>query len=346
MLVIKGQGNLGKYREVVGESQGDGAFMDLQSESKIHVGISSCLVGEKVRWNGEHKKDVYIDEVLSQFFEWVHVCPEMELGMGVPREAVHLTGSIEFPRMVGKQTKTDWTDRMLSFSRSRSKELCSLNLCGFIFKNSSPSCGMKGIKIVSDKDRPRAFGRGLFANEFIKHNPILPMEEEGRLRDSRIRENFIVRVFSFQRLQLLMNSGFSRGRLVDFHTHHRLLLQAHSRKQYAALDRLVAQAKQLSPTQLRRQYSALFMQALSIRTTVKKNADVLQHMLRHLKKLLGKEDKLDLLQSIDDFHHGLVPLVVPLTLIKHYAHKFRVESLMDQVYLNPHPKELLIRNHV
>lgn len=320
--------------------------MDSQSESKIHVGISSCLVGEKVRWNGEHKKDVYIDVVLSQIFEWVRVCPEMEVGMGVPREAVHLSGSVENPRMVGKQTKTDWTKRMRQYSRVRINELQSLNLCGFIFKNSSPSCGMKGIKIYPDRGRPRAVGRGLFADDFIKHHPILPVEEEGRLRDPQIRENFIVRIFSYQRLQRLMNCGFSRGRLVDFHTQHKLLLLAHNRKQYAVLDRLVAQSKQLSPTQLRRQYSALFMQALSIRTTVKKNVDVLQHMVGYLKKLLDKEDKQEILQSIEDYHHGLVPLVVPLTLIKHYVRKFRIEALMHQVYLNPHPKELLIRNHV
>jgi uncharacterized protein YbbK (DUF523 family)/uncharacterized protein YbgA (DUF1722 family) len=319
--------------------------MDSQSESIIHVGISSCLLGEKVRWNGEHKKDFYIDEILGHYFEWVPVCPEMEVGMGVPREPVYLTGSKENPRLVGKQTKTDWTGKMRSYSRVRINELQSLNLCGFIFKKKSPSCGLKGIPIYPNKG-PRAIGRGLFADVFIKRYPNLPMEDEGRLRDPRNRENFIVRIFSYQRLQQLMNSEFSRGRLFDFHTHHKLLLLAHSRKQCAALDHLVAQAKQLSPTQLRQQYSALFMQALSTRTTAKKNVDVLQYMLRYLKKLLGKDDRQDILKSISDYHHSLVPLVVPLTLIKHHVRKFRIEILMDQVYLNPHPTELLLRNHV
>ena len=320
--------------------------MDSQSESKIHVGISSCLVGEKVRWNGEHKKDVYIDKVLSQVFKWVLVCPEMEVGMGVPREPVYLTGSKENPRLLGKQSKIDWTGKMRSYSRDRISEWQSLNLCGFIFKKNSPSCGMKEIPIYPDKGRPRAEGRGLFADNFIKHFPILPVEEEGRLRDPRIRENFIVRVFSYQRLLHLINSGFSRGSLVDFHTRHKLLLLAHSRKQCAALNHLVGQARLLSPYQLRQQYSALFMQALSTRTTAKRNVDVLQHMLGHLKNLLEKDDKQDILQSISDYHHGLAPLVVPLTLIKHYVRKFCVEALMDQVYLNPHPNELLLRNHV
>lgn len=320
--------------------------MESPSESKIIIGISSCLLGETVRWNGGHKKDIYINEVLGQFFEWVHVCPEMDVGMGVPREAVHLTGSLENLRMVGKETKTDWTGKMRHYSRIRINELQSLKLCGFIFKKNSPSCGIKGIKIYPDKGRPRSLGVGLFANEFIKRHPFLPVEEEDRLRDPRIRENFIVRVFSYQRLQQLMNSRFSRARLNAFHTHHKLLLLAHDRKKYTALDRLVTQSKQLSPAKLRRQYSAIFMQVLSTLTTVKKNINVLQNVVGYFKILLDKKDKQDILQSIEDYHQGLVPLVVPLTLIKHYVRKYCIEALMDQVYLNPHPKELLLRNHV
>jgi uncharacterized protein YbgA (DUF1722 family)/uncharacterized protein YbbK (DUF523 family) len=320
--------------------------MDSPSESKIIIGISSCLLGETVRWNGGHKKDSYIDEVLGQFFDWVHVCPEMDVGMGVPREPVHLTGSLENLRLVGKQSKADWTAKMLRYSRGRINELQSLKIGGFIFKNNSPSCGIKGINIYPNKGRPRPVGVGLFANEFIKRHPVLPVEEEGRLRDPRIRENFLVRVFSYQRLQQLMDSRFSRAGIIDFHTHHKFLLLAHDRKKYSALDRLVAQSKQLSPAKFRHQYSALFMRVLSTQTTVKKNVDVLQHMLRYVKIYLDKEDKQDILQSIGDYHQGRVPLVVPLTLIKHYGRKYRIEALMDQVYLNPHPNELLLRNHV
>ncbi len=317
-----------------------------KSDSKIKVGVSSCLLGEKVRWNGDHKQSLFVKNLLGQFFEWVPTCPEVEIGMGIPRETVQLQGNPNAPRMVGNTTGTDWTARMNRYSKNRSAELSKMNLSGYIFKNRSPSCGIARIKVYGDDGNPTPNGRGLFAEAFMQQCAGVPVEDEGRLQDARIRENFITRVFAYHRLAHLLNERFSRKILVEFHTAHKFLLLAHSRKHYDALGKLVATAKQHSPSELKRRYAEAFMQTLSFKTTPKKNADVLYHMLGFFKKLLSEEEKRDVIEAIEDYRNELVPLIVPVTLIKHHVRRHQVAYLSDQVYLNPHPKELMLRNHV
>ena len=315
-------------------------------ESKIKVGVSSCLLGEKVRWNGDHKQDLFVKDLLGRFFEWVPTCPEVEIGMGTPRETVQLTGNPSAPRMIGNVSGTYWTSRMNRYSKKRSAELAKLNLSGYIFKNRSPSCGIARIKVYGEHSNPTSNGRGLFADAFMQQCTLVPVEDEGRLNDARIRENFITRVFAYHRLAQLLDVRFSRKRLVEFHTAHKFLLLAHSRKHYDALGKLVADAKQFSPSELKHRYAEAFMQTLAFKTSSKKNADVLYLMLGFFKKLLSDVEKRDVIEAIEDYRKEMVPLIVPVTLVKHHVRRHKVDYLTGQVYLNPHPKELMLRNHV
>jgi uncharacterized protein YbgA (DUF1722 family)/uncharacterized protein YbbK (DUF523 family) len=312
----------------------------------IKIGISTCLLGEKVRFDGGHKKDKYLTEVLGNYFEFVPSCPEIEIGMGVPRESVRLIGNPNSPRLIGPKSNIDWTDKMLLYSDKRIEVFTKMDLCGYILKSDSPSCGMERVRVYSQAGMPNRSGRGLFAEVFIKANPLIPVEEEGRLNDTKIRENFITRVFGFNRLRNLLNNNFSRGSLVRFHTIHKYLLLSHSTKHYQMLGKVVADSGKHPLTQVGQSYSALFMEGLQIKTTTKKNVNVLQHILGYLKKQLISAERQDILNVIDDYHQDLLPLIVPITLLRHYIYKHDVQYIKDQIYLNPHPKELMLRNHV
>ena len=315
--------------------------------NKIKIGVSSCLIGEKVRWNGDHKQNHFVREVLANYFEYVSVCPEMEVGMGVPRETVALYGNLEKSRMISKKTQTDWTRPMKNYIKDRLKSLTHDDLCGYIFKSKSPSCGLGRIPVYSEFGSNKVrHGLGMFAQAFTKAFPIVPTEDEGRLNDPRIRENFIVKVFSFYRLQALFKQKFSLGALVKFHTRQKFLLLAHSRKHYDTLGQLVGKPKSMSLEKLKVKYGEIFMEALTFKATPKKNTDVLLHMMGFLKKILSKEEKKDILSVIEDYRKQLLPLIVPVTLIRHHVNKHKIEYLMGQAYLNPHPKELMLRNHV
>jgi uncharacterized protein YbgA (DUF1722 family)/uncharacterized protein YbbK (DUF523 family) len=313
---------------------------------QIRIGISSCLLGEKVRFDSGHKHDRYLTDVFGKYVDWVSVCPEVEVGMGVPRESVRLVGDPVHPRMIGVKSAKDWTEPMVGFSEKRVKELNSLELSGYIFKSDSPSCGMERVKIYGSNGMSLKTGRGMFADVFMKYFPLIPVEEEGRLNDERLRENFIVRLFAYHRLQNLARSGFTVGELVKFHTIHKYLMLAHSPKHYEMLGRLVATAKSISRATLRDDYSKLFMEGLAVKATTKKNVNVLHHILGFLKERLSADEKKDILGTIEEYYSGLIPLVVPLTLLRHYIRKYQCTYITDQIYLNPHPKELMLRNRV
>ena len=316
-------------------------------DNKIKIGVSSCLIGEKVRWNGDHKQNHFVREILANYFEYVSVCPEMEVGMGVPRETVALYGNLEKSRMISKKTQTDWTRPMNNYIKDRLKSLTQDDLCGYIFKSKSPSCGLGRIPVYSEFGSNKVrHGSGMFAQAFTKAFPIVPTEDEGRLNDPRIRENFIVKVFSFYRLQALFKQNFSLGALVKFHTQQKFLLLAHSRKHYDTLGQLVAKSKSMGIEILKVKYGEVFMEALTFKATPKKNTDVLLHMMGFLKKILSKEEKKDIVSVIEDYRKQLLPLIVPITLIRHHVSKHKIEYLIGQAYLNPHPKELMLRNHV
>lgn len=314
--------------------------------STIRLGISTCLLGEPVRYDGGHKRDRFITDTLGQYVEFVPVCPETECGLGIPRESMHLAGNPASPRLVTTRTKVDHTDRMVAWARKRLEELEQEDLCGFIFKSDSPSSGMERVRVYSDKGMPERKGVGIFARMFMEHFPLLPVEEEGRLHDPKLRENFIESIFTLKRWRDLLKDHPTRGKLVAFHTEHKLLILSHSPKHNQLMGKLVAGAKQIPPGKLYREYEALFVAALMVKTTVKKNTNVLQHMMGYFKKELSPDEKQELIEVIDGYHEGLAPLIVPITLLRHYVRKYDQPYLKEQVYLNPHPVELKLRNHV
>ena len=312
----------------------------------INVGISSCLMGAKVRFDAGHKQSRYITDVLGEYFRFIPICPELEVGMGVPREAVRLIGDIDHPQMVGNRTGADWTDRMNRYARERVRRDDLSNLHGFILKKNSPSCGMERVKVYLKPGTVEKKGIGLFARAVLDQFPDLPVEEEGRLNDHPLRENFIVRVFAYHRLQELFAQPFSRRRVVEFHTAHKYLMLAHNPQYYRQMGQMVAAIDKETPAAFRDKYRQSMMQGLKYLSTVKKNVNVLQHIAGFMKKQATEMEKKDMHQAIADYHKELTPLVVPLTLIRHFINKYEVSYIQDQIYLNPHPKELMLRNHV
>jgi uncharacterized protein YbgA (DUF1722 family)/uncharacterized protein YbbK (DUF523 family) len=315
-------------------------------ETNFRIGISSCLLGNKVRWNAGHKLNRYLADTLGQFVEYVPVCPEVEAGFGVPRESFRLVGDPESPRLITFKSKTDHTDQMNNWAKKRVKELEKEGLCGFIFKSDSPSSGMIRVKVYGSKGMPRKVGVGLFARAFMEHFPLIPVEEDGRLNNSLIRENFILQIFTMKRWRESIAAKRSMGKLVDFHTRNKLLLLSHSQKHYRTMGKLVAEGKKLPIGKLYGQYQELLMEALRLKTTVKKNSNVLQHLMGYFKKQLTADEKQELLEVFGHYRSGLVPLIVPITLINHYVRKYDQPYLKQQTYLNPHPVELKLRNHV
>jgi uncharacterized protein YbgA (DUF1722 family)/uncharacterized protein YbbK (DUF523 family) len=299
-----------------------------------------------VRFDGGHKRDRFLTDLLGRFVEWVPVCPEVEVGMGTPRPALRLVDDGDGVRMVEIKSRLDRTEDMERFSSRRVRALRSLDLSGYILKKDSPSCGMTRVKIYAGEGMPRRDGRGLYASALMEAYPNLPIEDEGRLNDAALRENFIERVFAFRRLGELFRGRWTRGQVVAFHTAHKLQLMAHSTVAYGELGRLVAASKQMAGAEFRREYENGFMAALAHLASRGRNANVLHHAAGHLKKRLDSAARNELAQLIDDYRRGLVPLIVPITLIGHHVRRHEIDYLNGQVFLEPHPKELMLRNHV
>jgi uncharacterized protein YbgA (DUF1722 family)/uncharacterized protein YbbK (DUF523 family) len=315
-------------------------------EPAIRMGVSSCLLGKEVRFDGGHKRDRFITDLLGCFVEWVPVCPEVELGMGTPRPALRLVGGGDDIRMIEIKSQHDHTRAMRTYSARRVRALRALDLCGYVFKKDSPSCGMTRVKIYPESGMPRREGVGLYASALMQAFPNLPVEDEGRLNDAKLRENFIERVFAYQRIRELFRGRWTAGQLVDFHTAHKLQLMAHSTVAYRELGRLVATMKRMNRSSFRDRYESGFMAALKPIATPGRTANMLQHAAGHLKKFLDPASRGELSELIHDYRKGLIPLVVPVTLIGHHARRYEVDYLNGQVFLEPHPKELMLRNHV
>ena len=315
-------------------------------DEKIRLGISECLLGHQVRYDGGHKWDRFLTDTLGQYVEYVPVCPEVECGLGIPREAMRLVGNPETPRLVTIRSGVDLTDRMLSWAGRRVLELEKEDLCGFIFKSDSPSSGMERVKVYNEKGMPEKKGVGLFARAFMEHFPLIPVEEEGRLHDPKLRENFIESIFTLKRWREVSKEKMSRGNLVAFQTEHKLLMLAHSPKHQNRMGKLVAEAKTIQPRELYDRYENLLLEALKLKTTPKKHINVLQHIMGYFKEQLSQDEKQEMLQVIENYRKGYLPLIVPVTLLNHYVRKYKEPYLGRQVYLNPHPAALQLRNHV
>ena len=319
--------------------------LDLDT-APLRLGVSSCLLGQEVRFDGGHKRDRFVTDLLGGFVEWVPVCPEVEVGMGTPRPALRLVSDGNHVRMIEIKSERDHTLSMQRYSEKRAGALRKLDLCGYILKKDSPSCGMTRVKVYGDKSTPTRQGRGLYASALIEAFPNLPCEDEGRLDDPKLRENFIERVFAYRRLGDLFRRRWTRGQVVGFHTAHRLQLMAHSTVAYRELGRLVETLNRKPRGVFRERYESGFMDALTHLASRGRYASMLQHAAGHLQDRLDSASRSELAELIRDYRKGLVPLVVPITLIGHHARRHDVDALNGQVFLEPHPGELMLRNHV
>jgi uncharacterized protein YbgA (DUF1722 family)/uncharacterized protein YbbK (DUF523 family) len=313
----------------------------------IRLGISTCLLGENVRYDGGHKLDRFLANTLGKYVEWVPVCPEVEIGLLIPRESLRLVGDPEAPRLVTLKSGQDYTERMITWAKGRLEGLAKTEIHGFVFKRGSPSSGLYRVKVYTEEGMPSHIGTGIFPREVMKRFPLLPLEEEGRLHDMHLRENFIDRVFAYYRWTNLLRENPTPGGLVKFHTAHKLTLMAHNPSHYQEMGRLVAQAGSLPWDELTAQYGQLLMEGLGVMTSPGKHANVLQHLMGFVKEVLTREDKAELLGLIENYRNELVPLIVPVTLLQHHLRRHPVPDWVhQQVYLNPYPKELMLRNHV
>jgi len=311
----------------------------------IRLGISQCLLGDPVRYDGGHKLDHFLRDTLGRYVTFVPVCPEVECGLTVPRESMRLVGDPANPRLVTTRSGIDHTERMQNWARGRLDQLAHEDLCGFVFKKNSPSSGMLRVKVYNAAGVPASSGSGLFAQAFMARFPRIPVEEEGRLHDPKLRENFIECMFALRRWRIHLDDGRHIGRLVSFHTTEKLLLLSHSPAHYRRMGKLVAEGKQQPLQQLYDAYEQIFMEALSLKATAAKHVNVLQHILGYFKKTLSADEKQEMLSLIDAYRAGHVPLIVPVTLINHYVRKYDQAYLAQQTYLNPHPVALQLRNH-
>jgi uncharacterized protein YbgA (DUF1722 family)/uncharacterized protein YbbK (DUF523 family) len=316
------------------------------ADSPIRIGISACLLGQEVRFDGGHKRSDFLVDVFGPFVEFVPVCPEVEVGLGVPRETLRLVRAGDEVRLLGNKTGIDRTDSMRSYSDRRTAALANDVLSGYVLKKDSPSCGLERVRIYAASGIPARDGRGLYADALIRRFPNLPIEEEGRLNDARLRDNFIERVFAYRRLRSFFTGRWSIGGLVALHTAHKLQLLAHAPRAYAELGRMVAKGSSVARAELRDRYETEFMGALKKIATPARHVNVLQHMAGYFSDRLDPASRRELASVIEDYRAGLVPLIVPITLVRHYVRVLDVSYLKGQVYLEPHPKELMLRNHV
>jgi uncharacterized protein YbgA (DUF1722 family)/uncharacterized protein YbbK (DUF523 family) len=313
---------------------------------RLRIGISACLIGQEVRFDGGHKRSDFLVDIFGPLVEFVPICPGVEIGLGVPRETLRLVRRNQEVRLVANQSGSDLTDSMRRYANRRTRALAKDDLSGYILKKDSPSCGMERVRIYAGNRMPLRDGRGLYAEALMRRYPNLPVEEEGRLNDARLRENFIERVFAYRRLKAFFAGRWTTGGLAALHTAHKLQLLAHSPSADGELGRMVASAATHARGELRDRYEAIFMGALKKIATPARHVNVLQHVAGYFRHRLDQGSRRELAAVIEDYRNQLVPLIVPITLLRHYVRILDVAYLHGQIYLEPHSQELMLRNHV
>ncbi|MCF7805145.1 MAG: DUF523 and DUF1722 domain-containing protein [Candidatus Marinimicrobia bacterium] len=320
--------------------------LPFEASAEIRVGISSCLLGEEVRVNGGHAHDSFITSVLGQYFSWVPIYPEVDIGMGTQRETIRLENENDSIHLRAPKSGTDYTEKIKSYADERIVHLSEQPLHGYILKKYSPSCGMERVRVYDENDVPTRTGRGVFARALMEKFPLLPVEEEGRLRYAHFRENFVERVFAYYRLQQFLSATPQPGELVEFHTRHKLTLMAHHQDRYRELGRIAAKAGTGDFTVLLDEYSSFFMETMAIPATAKNHTNVLQHALGYFRQYLDSPDRQEMADYISDYRSGSVPLIVPITMMKHHLRKYPIKWLEKQVYFHPYPPELKLWNPI
>ncbi|MBT8145775.1 MAG: DUF523 and DUF1722 domain-containing protein [Gammaproteobacteria bacterium] len=314
---------------------------------KIPVGISSCLLGENVRFDGGHKQHSYVQQTLGEYFEFKPFCPEVAIGLGIPRKPIRLirrSGSEEIRCVSTVDASQDFTDELADIARQQKH--WQADLCGYILKRASPSCGMERVKVYSEHGMPFNDGAGIYAATMMQNFPEMPCEEEGRLGDSRLRENFIQRVYVMWRWKQLIESGPTVGKLVDFHARHKLIIMSHDQQEYRSLGKLVAGIRKENLPEMLPVYLGDLMAALKKIATVGNHVNVLQHIQGYLKQNLDREDKQELVQCIEEYRGGIVPLIVPITLLNHHFRRHHNEYIERSWYMKPYPAELSLTSNI
>lgn len=307
---------------------------------KIRVGISACLLGQTVRFDGGHKRSPFCAETLARYFDYLPVCPEMAIGLGSPRPALRLVRQDDGIRMQASNGQFDVTDQMIAYSRQQVSEMNGIS--GYILCAKSPSCGMERVRIYSAQGSAKE-GTGLFAHALMTALPLLPVEEEGRLNDPVLRENFVTRVFAYHDWQQLQAQGLTAARLIAFHARYKYLVMAHRPTAYRALGRLLGTLKGQALPAVADLYISQLMQALRQPSNRKGHTNVLQHLQGYFKRQLSMPQREELTTVIRHYRSGELPLLAPITLLRHYLREFPNDYLANQVYLAPHPAELGLR---
>ncbi|CDF92657.1 MULTISPECIES: DUF523 and DUF1722 domain-containing protein [unclassified Pseudomonas] len=310
------------------------------------IAVSACLMGAEVRFNGGHKQSQLCSRLLAEHFDFAPVCPEVAIGLGIPREPIRLVGNPEHPEVVGTVTQgLNVTRPLVNYARQMAAELD--DICGYIFMQKSPSCGLERVKVYDHNGASQpGGGRGVYAQAFCDLHPDLPVEEDGRLNDPVLRENFLTRVFAYAAWQSLRRKGLTRRGLIAFHSHYKYLLMAHNPVQYKVLGNLLGNMGKTDPNELGPRYFSALMAALKKCATRRTHSNVLQHLSGYLKRAIDAEDKREVQHLIAQYRLGIVPLVVPLTLLKHHLRQHPDPYLAQQVYLQPHPENLSLRNAI
>lgn len=310
------------------------------TDERPRIGVSACLLGAPVRFDGGHKRDDFITKELARFVDFVPVCPEMDLGLGAPRESLRLVGRAADPKLVAPRSGNDYTDAMRALAERRSEAIAGWSLDGFVFKKDSPSCGVWRVRVYGPSGTPTRDGRGLFAAALLRQHSLLPVEEEGRLRDPRLRDNFLVRIFMHHRLTRLFHPRWRQAELVRFHASTKLLLLAHSTERYRQLGRLVATATGRQRIAVQEEYRRGVLEALAVVPSRGKHVNVLEHLAGFLRDRSSPDERAELRETIEAYRREEVPLAVPLTLVRHHVRHHRIEYLEAQLYLMPFPRAL------
>lgn len=312
----------------------------------MKLGISSCLLGTMCRYNGGHAKDDFINDVLGEFFEFVPYCPEA-IVFGTPRDAIRLYEEAGEIKVINSKSNEDVTKVLVDMAKKQAKDIATHGLCGFILKSNSPTCGLERVKVYDAKNiSGEKRGSGVFAQEITKLSPHLPIEEEGRLQDAWLRENFVMQIFAYEDLHTFLATNPDKKDLVQFHTSYKYLLYAKSHVSYKKLGNIVANKENIDTSLLLQTYKEEFLKAINIKGSIKKTYNVLLHLFGYFKKLLSKEEKEEILASMEEFKSGFIPLIAIIKIINLYARKFDISYLQEQKFLNPYPKELALRSNI
>ncbi len=323
-------------------------MLEAEPPSKLPIGISSCLLGERVRYDGGHKNNDYIVQSLGRYFEFSAFCPEMAVGLGVPREPIRLVNEADGIHCVGvKNSALDVTAQLVKCADEQAS--WHNNICGYIFKKDSPSCGMERVKVYpktsgKNSGQPLRHGVGIYAERLMQNFPHLPTEEEGRLGDAGLRENFVQRVFIYHRWRTLRANKPTWHDLTTFHARHKLILMSHNQTLNRQLGHRLSQSTSTDIGDFLDIYIDKLTALLKIVPTRKNHVNVLQHIQGYLKRHLDADDKEELTDTIHQYRAGILPLIVPITLLRHHFRKHPNEYIDRSWYLHPHPRELMLLN--